>query len=70
MTNGLTPRQLACLGLVGRGFSSKEIARELGISPRTVDLYVSEACQRLGVRTRAQAAAEILRDDAGILPPR
>jgi DNA-binding NarL/FixJ family response regulator len=44
-----TPREQACLRLVGRGFSSKEIGRQLGISPASVDVWVSKACERLGV---------------------
>lgn len=57
----LSKRQLDCLKLVAEGRSSPEIARELRISPRTVDEYISDACLKLGVRTRAQATAAAVR---------
>jgi DNA-binding CsgD family transcriptional regulator len=37
--------------------TSAEIAVILAISPRTVDLHIAAACERLEVRTRVQAAA-------------
>lgn len=57
----LSIRQLHCLKLVAEGLSSPEIARALGISPRTVDDYLGEVCLKLGVRNRAQAVAEAVR---------
>lgn len=44
----LTPRERECLTLVGRGFSSKEIAQRLGISPASVDVRVGKACEQIG----------------------
>lgn len=52
----LTPRQLECLRLVNRGLSSKEIAKELGISYHTVDDHLKHAIDTLGVRTRFDAS--------------
>jgi DNA-binding CsgD family transcriptional regulator len=40
------------------GKTSMQIADELQISPRTVDEYIADACRRLGVRNRTQAAAK------------
>jgi DNA-binding NarL/FixJ family response regulator len=57
----LSPRQLACLRLVATGKTTLEIAAELGISNRTVEQYVAEACTRLGVRTRIEAVVKIVR---------
>lgn len=57
----LSDRQLECLRLVALGLSSPEIGRTLGISPRTVDEYVSDACLKLGARTRVQAIAIAIR---------
>lgn len=54
----LSPRQIDCLRLAAMGRTSVEIAVALGISARTVDQYVGEACQRLGVRNRVQAVVE------------
>jgi LuxR family quorum-sensing system transcriptional regulator CciR len=39
----LHPRPRDCVVLSGRGLSNKEIARALGLSPRTVDGYLREA---------------------------
>jgi DNA-binding CsgD family transcriptional regulator len=54
----LTVRQIECLRWVRAGKSSSDIGDILGLSSRTVDFYILNACQRLGVRTRAQAVAE------------
>src|SRR5467141_3761612 len=45
-----SPRQLACLRLAAQGKTSIGIAHALGISHRTVDEYIADACRRLGVR--------------------
>src|SRR3546814_9726741 len=39
----LHPRPRDCVVLAGRGCSNKQIARMLGITPRTVDGYLTEA---------------------------
>lgn len=52
----LTPRERECLRLVDQHLSSKEIARQLGISKHTVDTHLDKARQRLGVVTRYDAA--------------
>ena len=54
---GLTDRQLEILRLVATGLSNAEIAQRLVVSPRTVDHHVSAILQKLGVRTRRDAAA-------------
>jgi LuxR family quorum sensing-dependent transcriptional regulator len=56
----LSPRQLDCLRLAALGKTSIGIGHELGISPRTVDEYVADACRRLGVRNRTQAVAKAM----------
>ena len=55
--NALSPREAQCLHAVARGMSSKETARQLAISPRTVDVHIQRAMRRLGARTRAEASA-------------
>jgi DNA-binding NarL/FixJ family response regulator len=45
----LTGRQIEILTLLARGLSSKEIAHELGLSPKTVDVHRSRIMQRLGL---------------------
>lgn len=51
----LTKRQVDAMELAARGYSSKEIARELEMSPYTVRVHLQEAYVRLGASTRAQA---------------
>lgn len=52
----LSPREEMCLGLVLENRSSKEIARELGISQSSVETHVRRARTKLGVRDRYSAA--------------
>ena len=54
----LSPRQRECLVWVRHGKSSAAIGTILGISAQTVDEHIGEACRRLRVRTRTQAAVE------------
>jgi len=52
----LTPRERAVLDLIGRGFSNKRIALELGIAEKTAKTHVSNLLGKLGVADRTQAA--------------
>lgn len=52
----LTDSQRTCLLLVKEGFTSKEIARQTGLTPQTVDQYMSRAASILGVQSRREAA--------------
>jgi len=61
----LTERQKTCLRLVAKGRTSKEISRELGISPATVDNHVRDALALLQVETRGEAARRLLAHDRG-----
>ena len=54
----LSPRQRECLAWVRQGKSSSMIAEILGLSVQTIDEHLAEACRKLGVRTRVQAAVE------------
>src|SRR5689334_24493498 len=56
----LTPRERECLRLVDQHLSSKQIARELGMSKTSVDTYCDRARRKLGVDDR-YAAARLLR---------
>jgi DNA-binding CsgD family transcriptional regulator len=55
--NRLTPKQSQCLALVAEGMTSKEIARSLGLSARTIDDHVEKARIKLNAPTRQRAAA-------------
>ncbi|MFA9271570.1 MAG: helix-turn-helix transcriptional regulator, partial [Baekduiaceae bacterium] len=60
----LTPREHDVLSLVADGLTSRRIAERLGVSPATVESHVRAAMQKLGTRTRAEAAA-LIRDADG-----
>jgi DNA-binding CsgD family transcriptional regulator len=49
----LTEKQVVVLDLVAHGFTSKEIARQLDLAPRTVDQRVDAVRNRLGGISRA-----------------
>jgi DNA-binding NarL/FixJ family response regulator len=50
----LTPRERDVLRLIARGYTYKEIARELFISARTVETHVSSVLRKLQLSTRHQ----------------
>jgi DNA-binding NarL/FixJ family response regulator len=54
--HGLTDREREVLRLVTRGLPNKLIARELGISEKTVKAHLTTVFQRIGVTDRVQAA--------------
>ncbi|MEP7223784.1 MAG: AAA family ATPase [Actinomycetota bacterium] len=59
---GLTRRELEVLRLVAAGGTNREIARDLYLSPRTVDMHVRNTLSKLGARSRTDAtrrAAEL-----------
>ena len=53
---GLTEREVDVLRLIARGHVNKQVAAELGISPKTVGHHVEHIYAKAGVRTRAGAA--------------
>jgi DNA-binding CsgD family transcriptional regulator len=53
---GLSERENEVLRLVADGLTDREIARALGISPRTVGRHVGSILAKLGVRNRSEAA--------------
>src|SRR5690606_20229700 len=55
--DALTARERQVTALVARGLTNKAIAKELGLSARTVEKHVSNVLAKLGLRTRAQLAA-------------
>jgi RNA polymerase sigma factor (sigma-70 family) len=50
----LTTREREVLRLIARGYTYKEIARELTISIRTVETHVSSVLRKLQLSTRHQ----------------
>jgi len=57
----LTARERQVLELIGRGLPNKLIARELGISEKTVKTHVGHVLAKLGVTDRTQAALHAVR---------
>lgn len=51
--NGLSLRELEVLRLVALGYTSRQVARRLHLSARTVETYRARAQRKLGLRTRA-----------------
>jgi DNA-binding NarL/FixJ family response regulator len=54
----LNDREIEALTWVARGRTSIEIARLLRLSKRTVDFHVDNACDKLDVTTRTEAAVK------------
>lgn len=53
----LTPRETEVLSWVAKGKTNRDIAEILGMSPRTVNKHLEHVFEKLGVETRAAAAA-------------
>ena len=54
-TSTLSRRERQVLGLIGEGLTTRQMARRLGISERTIESHISRLYQKLAVRTRVQA---------------
>ena len=54
---GLTRRELEVLRLVAAGRTNREVALELYLSPRTVDMHVRSILAKLSCRSRTEATA-------------
>jgi HD-GYP domain-containing protein (c-di-GMP phosphodiesterase class II) len=52
---GLTQREVEVLRLIAGGQSIKEIARTLGVAPKTADNHIQNLYAKIGVRTRGGA---------------
>jgi DNA-binding NarL/FixJ family response regulator len=63
---GLTRREQQLVEMIGRGFTNKEIAGDLGLSEQTVKNHVHRVLRKFGVRDRL-AAVEVCRTQ-GFLP--
>ena len=57
-----TERELAVLTGAARGLGNKQIAAELGISPRTVQTHLTNVFTKLGVSSRTEAVLRALKE--------
>ncbi len=65
LREALTRRESEVLSLLGWGLTNREIAARLVISPKTVEHHVSQILGKLGLRSRAEAAAYQTRQEPG-----
>ena len=56
-TAALTPRETEVLSWVAKGKTNRDVGEILGMSPRTVNKHLERVFEKLGVETRAAAAA-------------
>lgn len=64
---GAAPRELECLLAVAAGHTSKEVARDLGVAPDTIDKRLLALTTKLGVTRRAALVAEAFK--RGLISP-
>ncbi len=62
----LTDREVQVIGLLARGFQTKQVGRKLGISVKTADRHIQNAYRKIGVSTRAGAAVFAI--EHGLVP--
>src|SRR3569623_1669556 len=63
----LHPRPRDCVMLAGRGLSNKEIARTLGLTPRTVDGYLTQARRLFAAHARTElVVSAVLAGEVGL----
>ncbi|MBN2247499.1 MAG: response regulator transcription factor [Coriobacteriia bacterium] len=53
MHRSLTPRERECLQLIGEGWSTKEIAARLSLSPKTVETHRRQIMEKTGIYSLA-----------------
>lgn len=59
-SNGLTLKEVDVARKILEGKGNKEIANELGCSPKTVELHATRLFRKVGVRSRLELACKFL----------
>ncbi|MFC3690919.1 response regulator transcription factor [Chenggangzhangella methanolivorans] len=59
-SENLTPREREVLSLISGGQSNKEAGRQLGISPRTIEVHRARIMEKLGARNAADLVRIVL----------
>jgi DNA-binding NarL/FixJ family response regulator len=59
-SEGLTAQQVKVLELLVHGKTNKEIAKELGVAPSTMNFHVDSILVRLSARSRSEACAKYI----------
>jgi two-component system response regulator FixJ len=62
----LSARQRQVMGLVAQGLSNKEIALELGLSPRTVENYRAWVMEKMGAKNLAELVRMVVVLETGV----
>jgi response regulator RpfG family c-di-GMP phosphodiesterase/DNA-binding CsgD family transcriptional regulator len=52
---GLTPREIEVLALIARGASTRQVARQLSITPKTAETHIERIYAKTGASTRSTA---------------
>jgi DNA-binding CsgD family transcriptional regulator len=60
--DALSPREREMAELVAEGLTNREIAARVFLSEKTVETHLTRVFQKLGVKSRAQVAAEVARN--------
>ena len=65
----LTPTEARVARLAGAGLSTRDVAAELGISPRTVETHLASLYGKLGVTSRAELGRVMALRETNEPPP-
>jgi two-component system response regulator FixJ len=65
----LSSRQRQVMGLVAEGLSNKEIALELGLSPRTIENYRAWVMEKMGAKNLAELVRMVVMLESGVRSP-